>query len=69
MTMRLNLLAGCTLLAGLAATAVQEPTKQELRKKLKDDVHASWIYDDLPAAFETAKTSGKPILALFRCVP
>lgn len=66
--MRINLITGITLLAGLAAA--QEISKPELQKKLKDTaVHASWIYDDLPAALETAKASGKPVLALFRCVP
>ena len=67
--MRLNALAGCLLLAGLAATAGQELSKQELRKKLKDDVHASWIYDDLPAALAEGAKTGKPVLAVFRCVP
>jgi hypothetical protein len=66
--MRFQLIAGSVLLAGFAA--VQDVPKEELRKKLKDTaVHASWIYDDLPAAFEQAKASNKPILALFRCVP
>jgi hypothetical protein len=67
--MRLNLIAGSVLLVGMAATTAQELSKQDLRKKLKDDVHASWIYDDLPAATAAAKQSGKPILAVFRCVP
>ena len=66
--MRIQLIAGSVLLAGFAA--IQDMPKDELRKKLKDTaVHASWIYDDLPAAYEAAKTSNKPILALFRCVP
>lgn len=65
--MRLNVLAGCVLLLGVAGA--QEISKQELRRKLKDDVHASWIYDDLPAAFAEGRKTGKPILAVFRCVP
>ena len=65
--MRIQLIAGSVLLAGFAA--IQDVPKEELRKKLKDTVHSSWIYDDLPAAYEAAKTSNKPILALFRCVP
>lgn len=28
-----------------------------------------WIYNDLPKAFAEAKSSGKPILAVLRCVP
>jgi len=65
--MRLMWIAGGALLMGMAAA--QELTKQELRKKLKDDVHPDWIYDDLPAAFAAAAKSNKPILAVFRCVP
>lgn len=65
--MRLNVLAGCAILAGLAATAAQDKSKDALRGKLKDtDVHPSWIYDDVPAAIEAATKSGKPILAVFR---
>ncbi|HEY3122569.1 MAG TPA: hypothetical protein VGK70_00730 [Thermoanaerobaculia bacterium] len=68
--MRLNLLAGSALLVGLAATAVQELPKRELRQKLKDtDIHPDWIYDDVPAALAAGAKSGKPILAVFRCVP
>ncbi len=67
--MRLNLIAGSVLLVGLAATTAQEGPKEALRKKLKDDVNPAWIYDDLPAATAAAKQSGKPILAIFRCVP
>ena len=63
--MRKTLIAGGALLVGLAAA--QELSKQELQKKLKDtDVHASWIYDDMPAAIAAASKSGKPLLAVFR---
>lgn len=65
--MRLTLLACGAVLIGF--TAAQELPKQELKKKLKDDVHPDWIYDDLPAAFAAGAKSGKPILAVFRCVP
>ena len=62
-----NQIAGAALLLGLVAT--QQISKEELRKKLKDEVHPAWIYDDIPAALAEAKKSGKPILAVFRCVP
>lgn len=65
--MRLNLLAGTAILLGLAATAGQDGSKDALRKKLKDtDIHADWIYDDIPAAFAAAAKTGKPVLAVFR---
>ncbi len=54
------------LLAGAFALA-QDPAKQKLRDSLKDHgVHASWIYDDLPAAYAAAKKDGRPVLAVFR---
>jgi hypothetical protein len=65
--MKSILLLGISLLAGFAAA--QDLSKDALRKKLKDDVHASWIYDDLPAALAAGAKTGKPILAVFRCVP
>lgn len=65
--MRTTLAAGLFLIAGFAAA--QELPKAELKKRLKDDVHASWIYDDLPAALAEGAKTGKPILAVFRCVP
>lgn len=60
-----GLLAAVTLLAaaGLQAQGL-------LQKALRDDdVAAHWIYDDFDKAREQAKATGKPILALLRCVP
>lgn len=51
--------------AGLAVG--QDPAKETLRQKLKDnDVAAEWIYDDLAAGFAQAKKTGKPMLVVFR---
>jgi hypothetical protein len=59
-----------SLLLLSAFSFIQELSKPDLQKKLKDTaVHPEWIYDDLPAAFAAAAKSGKPILAIFRCVP
>jgi hypothetical protein len=67
-TVKASLAAAVALLSGFVAA--QEISKAELKKRLKDDaVHESWIYDDLPSAFAEGKKSGKPILAVFRCVP
>ena len=66
--MKASLAAALGLLS--AFVAAQEISKAELKRRLKDDaVHSSWIYDDLPAALAEGKKSGKPILAVFRCVP
>jgi predicted metalloprotease with PDZ domain len=41
-----------------------------LREKLAEkDLAPHWIYDDLNAALEEARRTGKPLLVLFRCVP
>jgi len=58
------MIAAVTLLAGAlhAQTALQ--------KALNDDqVAAHWIYDDYNKAVAQAQATGKPILALLRCVP
>jgi hypothetical protein len=37
---------------------------------LKDvEIAPHWIYDDLPAAISQAKSTGKPLLVVLRCVP
>jgi hypothetical protein len=36
------------------------------RKQFEDD--ASWIYNDLARAFELARETGKPLLAVIRCI-
>lgn len=55
-------------LALLSSPSLQ--AQNRLRKSLVDDqVAAHWIYDDYPRAVAQAKATGKPILALLRCVP
>src|SRR5689334_18326588 len=59
------------LVAALAALAV---AGEDREKKVRDDkskvgAMESWIYDDLPRGIEEAKTSGKPLLVVFRCIP
>jgi hypothetical protein len=65
--MKLSCLFSLVLLSAFSFT--QDLSKSDLKKKLKDDVHPGWIYDDLPAAIAEGAKSGKPILAVFRCVP
>ena len=57
-------------LACLAAAHPQDADKDRLRQALGDtDLVGTWIYDDLPAGYAEAKKSGKPLLAVIRCVP
>lgn len=61
-------LAGAAVLLGfvVSARSAQDPA-QDLKNVLKDTaVHASWIYNDLPAGLAEAKKSGKPLLVVFR---
>lgn len=59
-------LAGLAALAGLAGVATGQGM---LQKALNDDVAPHWIYDDWSAAVSQARASGKPIMAVVRCVP
>jgi hypothetical protein len=59
-----------SLLGLLAVSASSLPAKTPLGEALKDiDVAEHWIYDDLPKAVDEAKSSGKPLLVVLRCVP
>jgi TolA-binding protein len=50
---------------GLAAVEAQT-----LQDQLKDtEIAPHWIYDDLPRAKDEARTSGKPLMVVLRCVP
>jgi len=61
-----SLLVLATLLALTSASRAQS----ELQQQLKDtDLAPHWIYDDLPKALAEAKSTGKPILVVLRCVP
>ncbi|MCC7491143.1 MAG: PDZ domain-containing protein [Fimbriimonadaceae bacterium] len=59
------------LLCGLAFGAVALlAASSALQTELQDpDLAPHWIYDDLPAAREQARQSGKPLLVVLRCVP
>ena len=51
------------------ATQGADDAAARKRRRLKDDAADFWIYDDLYAAEAKAKTTGKPLLVSFRCVP
>ncbi|HYH67361.1 MAG TPA: Trx7/PDZ domain-containing (seleno)protein [Urbifossiella sp.] len=65
------LLTSALLLALAGPAAAQVPPRE---KKVRDDkakVEAAgyWIYNDLPKARAEAKATGKPIVAVLRCIP
>jgi hypothetical protein len=54
----------------LFAQSLSAQEQTPLGEALKDiEVAPHWIYDDLPRAVAEAKTSGKPLLVVLRCVP
>jgi len=42
---------------------------QDFRKQMEPDLQGSWVYNDPRAGFQRARDSGKPMMAVLRCVP
>jgi serine protease Do len=63
---RLLLLAALAAAAPLAAQTREDKVRND---KKKVEAVGYWIYNDLPAAFAEAKKTGKPIVAVLRCLP
>jgi serine protease Do len=55
----------------LVLCMVSSQTREEKVRADKAKVEAGgyWIYNDLPRAFTEAKLTGKPIIAVLRCIP
>lgn len=71
--MRLILIVGMAVvsLCGVEEAAAQQKTRDQKVREDRERVteQGFWIYNDLNAAFARARTSGKPILAVLRCIP
>ncbi|MCI0358516.1 MAG: PDZ domain-containing protein [Planctomycetaceae bacterium] len=67
---RVSLVAlAAAMLIGSFASA-QNTREQKVRgDKAKVEAKGFWIYNDLPQAYAQAKQSGKPIVAVLRCIP
>ena len=74
---RISALAGLVVAASVAV-AMSRPIPQDKKQDRdalvrtdKDKVAGEgfWIYDDLPRGIAQAKSSGKPLLVVFRCIP
>lgn len=57
---------GC---GSIAAGQGNERAKKVLQDKAKVTSEGFWIYGDLPAAFQLAEQTGKPLLVVLRCLP
>jgi len=63
-----SLLAICTASPSFAEE--KKSREQKVREdRQKVEAEGFWIYNDLPRAFEQARTTGKPILVVLRCIP
>ncbi len=64
--------AGLFVAAALAGSALAQPKNREQQvrsDRQKVEADGFWIYNDLPRAFAEAKTTGKPLLVILRCIP
>jgi len=58
------------LLAYLVPNAPAQTREEKVRNdKKRIEAEGKWIYNDVPKAFLEAKNSGKPIIAVLRCLP
>lgn len=58
------------LLTAIVSPAFSQTREEKVRNdKAKVEKAGVWIYNDLPKAFAEAKKTGKPIIAVLRCLP
>jgi serine protease Do len=63
-------LAVAAALVAAGPAAAQTPREKKVRDdKARVEAAGYWIYNDLPKAVAEAKATGKPIVAVFRCIP
>jgi serine protease Do len=67
--MRIDRIALAAMLCAVASAGAQTRDEKVHNDRKKVEARGLWIYNDLPKAFSDAKTSGKPILVVLRCIP
>ena len=60
--------ASMLLLSGIAGGA-EDRRALVLEDRAKMSADSSWFYNDLQTAMHEARTSGKPLMVVLRCVP
>jgi len=63
------LLAVIALVFSLSSSSAQTREEKVRNDKKKIEAEGKWIYNDVPKAFAEAKKTGKPIVAVLRCLP
>ncbi len=69
--LRPSALAACAAMLLATSVSAQPPTREEKVRGDKKKVEAAgtWIYNDVPKAFAESAKTGKPIVAVLRCLP
>lgn len=67
---RALMIAGC-LVAGLAHAEEPKKTREQKVREDRAKVESAgyWIYNDLAKGYAEAKSSGKPMIVILRCIP
>src|SRR2546423_3135118 len=63
------LLTSVAVFGPLAMASSQTREEKVRNDKAKVEAGGYWIYNDVPKAFAEAKRTGKPIVAVMRCIP
>src|SRR5438445_4576850 len=71
MMVRVPLLALAVCLVAIEMVNAQPQAREEKVRADRQKVEAEgfWIYNDLPRGFAEARKTGKPLLAVLRCIP
>ena len=63
-------LALLSVVFAVSVSQAQQTREEKVRgDKKKVEAEGRWIYNDVPKAFAEAKKTGKPIIAVLRCLP
>jgi len=60
---------GGFLASSFSLSAADERSEKVIKDRAVVQDAGFWIYDDLAKAQEQARTTGKPILMVLRCIP
>ena len=57
------------LIMSVPVFADEDNESKVVKDKQQFDAKGDWIYNDLDQAYEQAKKTGRPIMAVLRCIP
>jgi len=63
------LMAGCVWLAVSSSITAQTREEKVRNDRSKVEAEGFWIYNDLARGFAEARSTGKPLLVVLRCIP